>query len=875
MEGAALANTEPSPPSSRPSSSIHGRFDPGTRLGSRYRVVGLLGRGGMGEVYRADDLELNQSVALKFLPEKVARNAGDLARLRQEVRIARQIAHPNVCRTYDISEADGQVFVVMEYVDGEDLASVLRRLGRPTPDKALEIARQLCLGIGAAHENGVLHRDLKPANIMIDGRGRVRITDFGLAGTVEEIAAEGGASGTPGYMAPEQLSSGKASIQSDIFALGLVLYELFTGKRAADVTPRPDPSRPDSDSQLRTPSSLVGDVDPVVERVILRCLERDPARRPQSAYAVYGALPGGDPLAAAVAAGETPSPELVANAGVEGSVRPLYAGLAVLFVILTLLVASVVQRPLFAGLGRSPEVLAVRAEEVMTQATGKAPPHFSSLGLRYEPVDAAKGGDSTSAGVSPQMKKAGAIQFWRRWSLVPLEGTDIHIAGSDLDNPPQSYPGSGRVVLDPAGRLLALSIVRDRSLDSMAASPPDWDAILRFAGRIPSHVMPTTVPAHLFAGADTVAAWAVSDSGAPDTTIVAGAVRGKIVDMDTIAGGKRLGDLELRVVDTGPPPGLQGWVFTIFITVIPFLGSIFLARRNIRSGRVDMRGALVAGVASAILQLAYYLFTVNQHELGFRRVLTSVTGETAMAHALLHGVAMFFGYLAIEPYVRRLWPNSLVSWARLVSGRVRDPIVGRDLLAGLVLGSLFVLAYFLFPYLAAAFGVADKPFTLAPVALNMMLGSNSMLATLAIGAAAGLLRATVFFTLFVFLRFLLRNNWAPSVVLSLLFALMFLDYSSRSVWLEFGVVFAVNTVALLTILRYGFLAAIVTLASALLLEVAPWTTDFGTWVAPQTVLAWLLVLGALGYGFVIAVGGKSLLHDPLSDPVAAGVRAKK
>ena len=162
----------------------------------------------MGEVYRADDLELSQSVALKFLPEKVARNAADLARLRQEVRIARQIAHPNVCRTYDIAEADGQVFLVMEYVDGEDLASVLRRLGRPTSEKALEIARQLCLGLGAAHENGVLHRDLKPANIMIDGRGRVRITDFGLAGTAEELAAEGGPAGTPGYMAPEQLRGG-------------------------------------------------------------------------------------------------------------------------------------------------------------------------------------------------------------------------------------------------------------------------------------------------------------------------------------------------------------------------------------------------------------------------------------------------------------------------------------------------------------------------------------------------------------------------------------------------------------------------------------------------------------------------------------------
>src|SRR5262245_17449959 len=143
IPGATAVETVESPPSRPPSTpSLHGRFEPGTRLGARYRVVGRLGRGGMGEVYRADDLELGQSVALKFLPESVSENPSDLARLRNEVRTARQVAHPNVCRTYDISEAEGQVFVVMEYIDGEDLSSVLRRLGRPSPDKALEIARQ-------------------------------------------------------------------------------------------------------------------------------------------------------------------------------------------------------------------------------------------------------------------------------------------------------------------------------------------------------------------------------------------------------------------------------------------------------------------------------------------------------------------------------------------------------------------------------------------------------------------------------------------------------------------------------------------------------------------------------------------------------------
>jgi len=149
----------------------YGRFVPGTVLADRYRLIGLLGRGGMGEVYRADDLKLGQAVALKFLPAAVERDPARLARLLGEVRIARQISHPNVCRVYDVGDVDGHHFISMEYVDGEDLATLLRRIGRLPRDKAAEIARQTCLGLAAAHDQGILHRDLKPANVMIDGRG--------------------------------------------------------------------------------------------------------------------------------------------------------------------------------------------------------------------------------------------------------------------------------------------------------------------------------------------------------------------------------------------------------------------------------------------------------------------------------------------------------------------------------------------------------------------------------------------------------------------------------------------------------------------------------------------------------------------------------
>ena len=185
-------------PSSRPSGGSSssdsidvGGFTPGTVLAERYRIIGLLGRGGMGEVYRADDLKLGQPVALKFLPDGSSRTRRCLERFYAEVRIARQVSHPNVCRVYDIGEVDGQHFLSMEYIDGEDLASLLARIGRLPADKALEIARQLCAGLAAAHDEGVLHRDLKPANIMLDGRGRVRITDFGLAVAAGEAAPSG------------------------------------------------------------------------------------------------------------------------------------------------------------------------------------------------------------------------------------------------------------------------------------------------------------------------------------------------------------------------------------------------------------------------------------------------------------------------------------------------------------------------------------------------------------------------------------------------------------------------------------------------------------------------------------------------------------
>src|SRR5262249_48107334 len=242
-------------------------------------------------------------------------------------RIARQVTHPAVCRVYDIGEHAGQHFLSMEYVDGENLATLLRRIGRLGPDKAQDIARQLCAGLAAAHERGVLHRDLKPENVMLDGQGKVRVTDFGLAGLEDSIRGDDVRSGTPAYMSPEQLTGREVTARSDVYSLGLLLYELFTGRKAFEGKTFAELLRKHRDERPPDPSRLVPNLDRALERPILRCIEKDPALRPGSALGVMALLPGGDPLAAALAAGITPSPEMVAAAGEYEGLPPVPAAL--------------------------------------------------------------------------------------------------------------------------------------------------------------------------------------------------------------------------------------------------------------------------------------------------------------------------------------------------------------------------------------------------------------------------------------------------------------------------------------------------------------------------------------------------------------------
>jgi hypothetical protein len=257
-------------------------------VAGRYRIVRLLGRGGMGEVYEAYDERLRQTVALKIFPATLAADPDQIERFHAEVRLARLISHPNVGRVYDIVQADGRLCLSMELIDGEDLASRLARTGRYEGQAAVDVSRQICAGLAAIHEEGVLHRDLKPANIMLDRQGRPHVCDFGLA-TADRM--DNVRAGTPAYMAPEQLLGEPLSVKTDLYALGLVLYEISTGERALG-----DRSLDDLVTHHRTgapvvpPGSHHAGIDATMDRAIAACLARDPAARPTSALDVLAML---------------------------------------------------------------------------------------------------------------------------------------------------------------------------------------------------------------------------------------------------------------------------------------------------------------------------------------------------------------------------------------------------------------------------------------------------------------------------------------------------------------------------------------------------------------------------------------------------------
>lgn len=264
----------------------------GALFAKRYYIIEELGEGGMGRVFLARDTKLDEEIALKLLKHEIAADKKALDRFSQELKIARNIVHKNVGRMYELMEAGDLHFITMEYVRGEDLKSLIKRTEKLTPSKAISIAHQICDGMNEAHSLGIVHRDLKPQNIMIDREGNARIMDFGIARTIrsEEMTKEGAIIGTPEYMSPEQVNGEKADQRSDIYSLGVVLYEMLTGRAPfAGETPFSIAVK-HRDVEPVDPQTLNPQIPEGLSQVILKCLEKDKDRRFQTAQDLSEAL---------------------------------------------------------------------------------------------------------------------------------------------------------------------------------------------------------------------------------------------------------------------------------------------------------------------------------------------------------------------------------------------------------------------------------------------------------------------------------------------------------------------------------------------------------------------------------------------------------
>jgi serine/threonine-protein kinase len=644
----------------------------------------------MGEVYRATDLTLGQSVALKFLPHSVALSPAMLEQFHGEVRVARQVSHPNVCRVYDIGEAEGMPFISMEYVDGEDLSSLLRRIGRLPSERGVEIARRICAGLAAAHAKGVIHRDLKPQNIMMNRRGEIFIMDFGLAAIAVQLSGAEARSGTPAYMAPEQQKGTEVTAKSDIYALGLVLFEVFTGRRPFEADSIQKLMIQQEASQFSAMSAAAPELDPAVEKVIRRCLYPDPSKRPSSALAVTSALPGGDPLAMALATGETPSPDVVADSGDTTGLPLRYAVTCLGAVILCVLAAPFLKQAKIAffqtQLDYPPDVLRQKSRDIAASFGYSRKPADSTIALNQR-LD-----------LLSYLDRGPHPRDWARWlgSEAPFTATYREAlrpmvaspTGDVTDfNPPPIEPGMVSLLIDGQGRLRTfLAVPYGDAIEPVAPETVFHAAQLDF-GKF-AEATPQSKPIIVY---DQLRAWKGPHPGIPgaELTVEIASWKGRVTSAKVLAPWS---------AGRGTAPESNSFLSAIrynlfaFLRVAVLLVAVVLAPRNWRLERADRRGAQRIAAAKFLLGMAGWicfahlvpnddslalatnaialsLFPAAAYGLDTTPGLFLLTGTrqwfagiaNRASDALQLGLIVFFALFVLRQILRRNWIAAIVA----------------------------------------------------------------------------------------------------------------------------------------------------------------------------------------------------------------------
>lgn len=800
------------------------RFREGDRFADRYRMIERLGTGGMGEVWRARDEMLGEEVALKFIRRGgAARDRAWIERLLAETSLARRITHPNVCRVHDASEVDGEFFLSMELVPGSDLAQRLRREGRLPPDAARRLAVELVDALHAIHSAGLLHRDLKPANILFDRSGAARVSDFGLAAASETVRESDSPSGTRSYMAPELLRGAPPSEASDVYALGLVLYEAMSNRRcfrsAEEIV-----STAERGELPPAPSLLIPDADVLLEHLVKRCLAPRPRERPTTEE-LQRALSLRDPLEAVISLGDAPSAEVIAGSSSRFLLTPrqgaAWTTASLVLVALLALVAKLGGEERLPATG--PEHAASRAAELAAELGGAEGALAPYRAWRYEDL---KGfhwlpGSTLARGVPSDED---AWSFWYRESSTPLAPTraftHFYLGGrTQLFDPPRGAPGMTTVVLNEALELIAFETrPRLEGGTSGPRAPVDWTRLFELAGLDRAELESLPTPRSDCAGERFV--WLERDSS---RRVEAATVDGALVSIAVVTPTAE------PTVEGGLLPTQPLWRGLMLAGLLAFFFP--RAQRHFRSGLGDPLSSMRLAVFCAAAASASWFLGADlppEPEGAFFSILWGLLLGVGI------GALLWVFYQAIEPSVQRERPLVLVSWSRLLRGQWRARLVRSHLLIGVTLGLL--------PVLGLATGSLAGGRASEIVSIDPLLHGSHPLAW--VSGALDFVDNPILLGLellagLTVLRFFLRREWAALLGVWVVGEWVILEAFGWSV--EMVVQSLAYLLGIYALTRIGLLAFVAMYFTFLLFELLPPAPGLEGWYAGASLFALALV----------------------------------
>ncbi len=639
----------------------------GTWFDERFLIGHRIGQGGMGTVYLAEDRVLNKRVAVKTFDKDVVTQFRE--QVVAETALAQRVTHINVCRIHDIKLGHEPAYLTMEYIDGEDLDQTLLRIGRFVPERALQVACEICQGLSAAHEQGVIHRDIKPRNIMLDSSGIVRITDFGLARISYGIEPSSIA-GTLNYMAPEQQQGHGTSELSDIYALGLVLHEIYTGQLPAGWGP--------ASSDLATsgwipPSRLVPELDSRVERTILRCLQTDPTARPQSVRAIMGELAGTDRLTLSLS-----DYSLRSTAPLRWMTIAALVGLVLCWLTSPFRPLEQTDFELASPRRYQERATALIAEfghQLAGQRDHQASGFVYSFPYRNEPREANQ-----------------SLGYWYRQAAGPLTPTVMSLNRNQpptrvhTQDPPWTEPAMLGLELNTQGHLREYRHVP--AAQGMGRAPANLERELEqlFSA---ANLKYQAFERQSFEPAPGL--WLAGVFGALGTDLLFRVVGDSDHPTVVLVGIKEQRVTHFRVTnrtnETSFSNPFADNLNDVLFLVVSMGGMLWvvLSKRNSSSREGDAHAAKVTA-AIVFSSLAASTVLSESHTLDLHQEIGLI--QLGLLNALFWSALLWLLYVSLAPMVRRELPRSIDGWRRVTHGQFRHPQVALWTICGAMLGTL-------------------------------------------------------------------------------------------------------------------------------------------------------------------------------------------